>query len=185
MARMKDTYKNEVVPHLKEKFGLKNLHQVPRLEKIVVSMGVGEAIAEKKRLDAALSDLATITGQKPKVCKAKKSVSQFRLREGMSIGCMVTLRRDRMWEFLDRLISITLPRVRDFRGVSEKAFDGRGNYNMGLPDQSVFPEVNLDRIDFMQGMNITMVISNSTDEMSRELLTKLGMPFRNRHKQAG
>jgi len=188
MSRFADKYKNEIVPALREKFGISNPNAMPRLDKIVVSMGVGKAIAEKKRIDAALGDLATITGQRPKVCKARKSVSQFRLREGMPIGVMVTLRGKRMYEFLDRLISITLPRIRDFRGVNPRGFDGRGNYNLGISEQTVFAEVNLDKVEFVQGMNVTMVVRSSTDEMSREMMRLFGMPFRGQNdaeRQAG
>jgi large subunit ribosomal protein L5 len=178
MARLKDKYREEVVPGLMERFGIKNRMAVPRIEKITVNMGVGKATENKKFLDDAARDLGIISGQKPKITTARGSVSGFRLREGNPIGCMVTLRGRRMYEFLDRLISIVMPRIRDFRGISPRAFDGRGNYSMGLSEQIVFPEIDLDSVEQTQGMNITITIRNGTDETSHELLKGLGMPFR-------
>jgi large subunit ribosomal protein L5 len=176
--RMLEQYTGEVAPKIKEHFKYSNVHQIPRIEKIVVSMGVGKALENGKRLDAAVRDLATIAGQQPVITRARKSVSSFKLRKDQSIGCMVTLRGDRMYEFLDRLISITIPRIRDFRGLGRKSFDGRGNFSMGLTDQYVFPEINIDKVEFTQGMNITIVIRNSSDEESHYLLSSFGMPFR-------
>lgn len=178
MARLQEQYKEKVFPTLLNEFAYKNKMQVPKLEKIVVSMGVGDAIQEKKRLDEASSDMMKITGQKPKVCRARKSVSNFKLREGMPIGCMVTLRGQRMYEFLDRLVNLAIPRVRDFRGLNPKGFDGRGNYNMGFNEQSVFPEIEIDKVQYQQGMNITMVTSAKTDDEARRMLALFGMPFR-------
>ena len=178
MARLKEKYKEEVVPALMERFSLENRMAVPRLDKVTVNMGVGEATENKKFLEDASHDLSVITGQKPKINAARRSVSGFRLREGNPIGCMVTLRGKRMFEFLDRLISIVIPRIRDFRGLSPRSFDGRGNYSMGLSEQIVFPEIDLDSIEHTQGMNVTLTIKNGTDEMSFELLKGLGMPFR-------
>jgi large subunit ribosomal protein L5 len=178
MARLMDKYRSEVVPALMERFGIQNRMAVPRIDKVVVNMGVGKATENKKFLDDAARDLGVITGQKPKITTARGSVSGFRLREGNPIGCMVTLRGRRMYEFLDRLISIVIPRIRDFRGVSPRAFDGRGNYSMGLAEQIVFPEIDIDSVEQAQGMNITITIKNGTDEMSFELLKGLGMPFR-------
>ena len=176
--RLRQRYGDEIAAGLKDKFKLKNVHEVPRLQKIVVNMGVGKAIENKKRLDAAMKDLATITGQKPQIRKAKRSVAGFKLREGWNIGCRVTLRDDRMYEFMDRLLSVAIPRIRDFRGIKRKSFDGRGNFSMGLPDQLVFPEINVDRVEWPQGMDIAFVITGGSDAMSFELLSKLGMPFR-------
>ncbi len=176
-ARMLTTYREEVVPQLQEEFQFRNPYEVPRLEKIVVNIGLGEAIANARALDAAIDDLATITGQKPIVTRAKKSVAGFRLREGMPIGTKVTLRGARMYEFLDRLIGTALPRIRDFRGLSPTSFDGRGNYTLGLSEQIVFPEIDYDSIDRTRGMEITIVSTASTDEEGRRLLTLLGMPF--------
>lgn len=176
--RLLEKYENDIKGALKEKFALSNIHQVPRLRKIVVNMGVGEAIENKKRLDAAMDDMAIITGQRPKLCRAKRSVAGFKLREEMPIGCKVTLRGYRMWEFLDRLISVAIPRIRDFRGIKSNSFDGRGNFSMGLAEQVVFPEINLDKVEWVQGMDITMVISGGSDEMSLALLTQIGMPFK-------
>lgn len=181
--RFKSYYDETVRPALIEKFGYKNPHQVPRLEKITLNMGVGEAIADKKVLDLASSALADITGQRPVLTLARKSLAGFRLREGMPIGCMVTLRRQRMYEFMDRLVSIVLPRVRDFRGISRKAFDGRGNYSMGLSEQLVFPELNPDKYAKPQGMNIVFVTSARTNEEGFELLDLMGMPFRQAQKK--
>lgn len=176
--RLLEKYEGEIRAALQEKFALSNVHQIPRLKKVVVNMGVGEAIENKKRLDAAMDDLAIITGQRPKLCRAKRSVAGFKLREEMPIGCKVTLRGHRMYEFLDRLISVAIPRIRDFRGIKRNSFDGRGNFSMGLAEQVVFPEINLDKVEWVQGMDITMVIGGGSDEMSQELLTLLGMPFK-------
>ncbi len=178
MIRLKEKYTKEIVPTMVESFSYSNSLAVPRLDKITVSMGVGEVISEAKRLDAAAKDLALITGQKPIITKAKKSVAGFRLREGMSIGCKVTLRGDRMYEFFDRLISIVIPRIRDFRGFPEKSFDGRGNYSLGLSEQIVFPEISIDNVDYVQGMNVTVTIAKSSDEESLELMQLFGFPFR-------
>ena len=176
--RLKDRYRTEIVPAMLERFGYGNVMAVPRIEKITVSMGVGKATENAKIMDAAVSDLASITGQRPIVTRSRKSISQFRLRQGQAIGCKVTLRGARMYEFLDRLISVVIPRIRDFRGLRRNAFDGRGNYNMGLQDQLVFPEINLDKVEHVQGMNITITVRNGSDESSRELLRLFGMPFR-------
>jgi large subunit ribosomal protein L5 len=178
MVRLKDKYAEEDVPSLMERFSIENRMAVPRLDKITVNMGVGEATENKKFLEDASRDLGVITGQKPKINPARRSVSGFRLREGTPIGCMVTLRGKRMYEFLDRLISIVIPRIRDFRGLSPRSFDGRGNFSMGLSEQIVFPEIDLDSVEHTQGMNVTITIRNGTDEMSFELLKGLGMPFR-------
>ncbi len=178
MARMQEKYRKEVVPELAKELGRENPHALPRLEKIVVSMGLGKAIGERKRLDEATGQLALITGQKPQITKSRKAVSGFRLREGMEIGARVTLRGKRMYEFLDRLIVLALPRVRDFRGVSFKAFDGRGNYSMGLNEQLVFPEIDPDKVTFVQGMNITMVTTARSNDEGLLLLKKMGVPFR-------
>jgi large subunit ribosomal protein L5 len=176
--RLKEKYKNEVTPSLTKEFGYTNPMSVPKLEKIVINMGLGEAIQNAKILDAAVMDLATIAGQRPVITKAKKSIAAFKLREGMSIGTMVTLRGDRMYEFLDRFISITLPRVRDFRGISAKSFDGRGNYTIGLRDQLIFPEIDFGKVDKARGMNVCIVTSAKSDEEARALLRQMGMPFR-------
>jgi large subunit ribosomal protein L5 len=176
--RFKDTYNSQAVPKLIEQFKYQNVHQVPRFDKVVVNRGLGEAASNAKALEASLSELAIITGQKPVVTKARKSIANFKLRQGMPIGVMVTLRRERMWEFFDRLVSISLPRVRDFRGVSGRAFDGSGNYTLGLKEQIVFPEVNFDKVDKVKGMNITIVTTAETNEEAKELLAQLGMPFR-------
>lgn len=178
MARLKEKYVNEVIGRLKEKFGYKNIMQVPELEKIVINMGLGEAIQNAKAIDAAVGDLSTITGQRPVVTRARKSIAGFKLRAGMPIGCKVTLRGERMYEFADKLFNIALPRVRDFRGVSGKAFDGRGNYTLGIREQLIFPEIEYDRIDKIRGMDIVFVTSAKTDEEAKELLAQLGMPFR-------
>jgi len=178
LPRLQEKYENEILPGLKEAFGRTNRLALPRLEKIVVNMGVGTATQEKKHIEDAVSAMTEVTGQKPIVTVARKSVAGFRLREGMAIGCKVTLRRQRMYEFLDRLISIALPRVRDFRGISRTAFDGRGNYSLGLTEHLVFPELNPDKYTRPQGMNITVVISGDSDAESLELLTRLGMPFK-------
>jgi large subunit ribosomal protein L5 len=178
MARLKETYRAELVPQLMKELQLKNVMEVPRIEKVVVNMGLGEAIQNIKVLESAVEELGRITGQKAVITKAKKSIATFKLREGMPIGCMVTLRRDRAFEFLDRLINIALPRVRDFKGVSPKAFDGRGNYTLGIREQLIFPEVDLEKIDKVKGMNVTIVTTARTDEEGRALLSGLGMPFR-------
>jgi large subunit ribosomal protein L5 len=178
MARLLEKYKNEVLPALQSELGISNKLAVPRLVKIVISMGMGKAAANKQLIDVAATELGLITGQKAMVCNAKKSVSNFKLRQGMPIGLKVTLRGERMYEFLDRLVSVALPRVRDFRGISPKGFDGRGNYNMGLSEQSVFPEIPADKIQFQQGMNITMVTTAKKNEHAFKLLDKMGMPFR-------
>ena len=177
MNRMHERYSKEVAPALFKSFGFKNVMQVPRIEKVVVNIGVGEALDNPKALDAATSDLTIITGQKPIQTKARKSIANFKLREGRLIGTKVTLRGDRMWSFIDRLLNIALPRVRDFRGVSANAFDGRGNYTLGLKDQLVFPEIEYDKIDKLRGMEITIVTSAKNDEQARALLQLLGMPF--------
>lgn len=179
MARLKETYQNEIVPKLRAEFNYKNLMEVPRIEKVVVNMGLGEAIQNVKILDSAAAELSAITGQKAVITKAKKSIASFKLREGMPIGCMVTLRRDRMYEFLDRLMNVALARVRDFKGVSGKAFDGQGNYTLGIKEQLIFPEINYDQIDKIKGMNVTIVTSAKTDEEGKALLKHFGMPFRN------
>jgi len=178
MARLLERYKTEIVPALKKQLGTENVHALPKLEKIVVSMGVGKALENKNALDAAAKDLGVITGQKPQVCRARKSVAGFKLRKGQEIGLKVTLRGDRMYEFLDRLISIVIPRIRDFRGLSPKAFDQAGNYNMGISEQVVFPEINLDRLEFVQGMNITIGVKARKPNESLELLRRFGVPFR-------
>ncbi|MBI5484659.1 MAG: 50S ribosomal protein L5 [Deltaproteobacteria bacterium] len=179
MARLKDLYIKDVVPNLMKDFNYKSVMEVPKVEKIVVNMGLGEAIQNVKILDSASEELALITGQKAVITKAKKSIASFKLRQGMPIGCMVTLRKDRMYEFLDRLVNVSLPRVRDFKGVPAKAFDGQGNYSLGIKEQLIFPEINYDKIDKIKGMNITIVTTAKTDEEGRALLRMLGMPFRN------
>ena len=178
MSRMRDRYSKEVVPALAKEFGYTNVMAIPKIEKIVVNMGLGEATGNAKIVDTGVDEIARVTGQKPVVTRAKKSIAQFKVRQGMPIGAMVTLRGDRMWEFLDRLISIALPRVRDFRGVSPKGFDGRGNYTLGLKDQLLFPEIDYMKVDKARGMNISVVTTAKTDEESRKLLQLLGMPFR-------
>ena len=178
MVRLLERYKESVVAELSKDLGRKNILSNPRLEKIVVSMGVGQAVAEKKRIESATRELALLAGQKPVVCKAKKSVSNFKLRTGYPIGCKVTLRGDRMYEFLDRLISIVIPRVRDFRGLNPQAFDGQGNYSMGVTEQSVFPEIDIDNVDYTQGLNVTLVTTAKSDAEGKNLLARLGMPFR-------
>jgi large subunit ribosomal protein L5 len=177
-ARLKQRYEKEVRPALMQEFGYRNRMQSPRLEKIVVNMGLGEAINNNKILDASLEQLTAITGQKPVVTKARKSIANFKLRQGQSIGAMVTLRGERAYEFLDRLVSIALPRVRDFKGVSPKAFDGKGNYTLGVKEQIIFPEINYDRVEKIKGLNITLVTTARNDEEGRALLRHLGMPFR-------
>ena len=175
--RMKKLYEDRIVKAMTDKFGYKNRMEVPRIEKIVLNMGVGEATQDKKKVEAAASEMEAIAGQKPVITKAKKSIAQFKLREGMPIGCKVTLRRERMYEFLDRLITIALPRVRDFRGLNPKSFDGRGNYAMGLKEQIVFPEINYDRIEKVRGMDVIVTTTAKTDEEARELLRLFGFPF--------
>jgi large subunit ribosomal protein L5 len=177
-ARLKERYQKEVGPAIAKEFGIKNPMAIPRLEKIVINMGMGEAIANAKILDTAADELKSITGQKPVVTKAKKSIASFKLRQGMPIGTMVTLRGDRMYEFLDRLVSVALPRVRDFRGVSPKAFDGRGNYTIGVREQLIFPEIDFNKVEKLRGMNISIVTTARNDELARALLKALGMPFR-------
>ena len=178
MARLLDRYKKEIVPQLSKKFGRENVLSLPRLMKIVVNMGVGKALQDKNRMEQSAEQLAQITGQRPQITKARVAVSGFRLREGNEIGCRVTLRGKRMYEFLDRLISIALPRIRDFRGVNPKSFDGHGNYSLGLAEQLVFPEIDPDKVTFTQGMDITFVTSTNSDDEARELLRQFGMPFR-------
>ncbi len=178
MARLKDYYRNEVIPRLIKEGGYKNIMEVPKIEKIVVNIGLGEAIQNAKAMEAANTDLTTVTGQKPMVRRATKSIANFKLREGMPIGTAVTLRRERMFEFLDRLISVAFPRVRDFRGISPKGFDGRGNYTIGLKEQIIFPEIDYDKIDKIRGMNITIVTTAKTDEEALRLLTFMKLPFR-------
>jgi large subunit ribosomal protein L5 len=182
-ARLREKYENDVRPKLKDAFEIGNVHAIPRLEKIVVNMGVKGAVESKSKVESAARDLGAITGQKPTIRNAKKSIAGFKLREGMPIGCAVTLRRERMWEFADRLISVVLPRIRDFRGVKDK-LDGRGNYTLGIGEQSIFPEIPFDRIEFQQGMDITFVTSAETDEQGYMLLKELGMPFVDRSKKA-
>jgi large subunit ribosomal protein L5 len=178
VARLKQHYTEVVAPSLKEKFGYKNPMQVPKLDKIVINMGVGEAVADRKKLDNAMADLAKISGQKPVATKARKSVANFKLRQGMPIGCKVTLRRERMYEFLDRLVNVALPRVRDFRGVSPKSFDGRGNFALGIREQIVFPEINFDEVDETRGMDVIICTTARTDDEARALLEGFGLPFR-------
>ena len=177
MARMKEYYKNDVAPALMKKFSYKSVMQIPKLDKIVINVGCGEARDNAKVIDAIIGDLSAITGQRPIVCKAKKSVANFKLREGMNIGVKVTLRGDRMYEFLDRLFNVALPRVRDFRGINPNSFDGRGNYNMGLKEQLIFPEIDYDKIDKIRGMDICFVTTATNDEEARELLSLMGAPF--------
>ena len=178
MARLKERYQKEVAPAIAKEFGIKNPMAIPRVQKVVLNMGMGEAIANAKILDTAAEELRAITGQKPVVTKAKKSIASFKLRQGMPIGVMVTLRGERMYEFLDRLVSIALPRVRDFRGISPKAFDGRGNYTIGVREQLIFPEIDFNKVDKLRGMNISIVTTARDDEQARALLKGLGMPFR-------
>lgn len=178
MARLKEYYRSEVVPALKERFNYANVMQVPKIEKVVVNIGVGEAVGDPKTLEAAVRDLETITGQKAIITKAKKSIAAFKIRNGMSIGCKVTLRGDRMYEFLDRLINIALPRIRDFRGVSSQSFDGRGNYNLGIREQLIFPEIEYDKVDKIRGLQVTIATTAKTDEEAFELLKLMGVPFR-------
>ncbi|NLL00177.1 MAG: 50S ribosomal protein L5 [Clostridiales bacterium] len=178
MARLKEFYLNEIVPGMIKKFGYKNVMEVPKLNKIVINMGVGEAKENAKVLEAAAKDMEIIAGQKPVITKAKKSIANFKLREGMSVGCKVTLRGEKMYDFADRLINLALPRVRDFRGVNPNAFDGRGNYALGIKEQLIFPEIDYDKVDKVRGMDIIFVTTAKTDEEARELLTGFGMPFR-------
>jgi large subunit ribosomal protein L5 len=177
LSRLKETYTNEIVPALQKKFNYKNVMQIPKMDKIVVNMGVGEAKDNAKVLESAVSDMQLITGQKPVITKAKKSIANFKIREGMNIGCKVTLRGEKMYDFMDRLINLALPRVRDFRGVNPNAFDGRGNYALGIREQLIFPEVEYDKIDKVRGMDIIFVTTAETDEEARELLTLFNMPF--------
>jgi large subunit ribosomal protein L5 len=179
MARLKEIYKKEVMPALVKQFGYKSTMEVPRINKIVLNMGVGEAIADKKILDNAVADMQKIAGQKPVITKAKKSIAVWKIRTGYPLGCMVTLRQDRMYEFLDRLVSIALPRVRDFRGVSGRSFDGRGNFNMGVKEQIIFPEIEYDKIDSLRGMNITIATTAKTDAEAKALLAAFKFPFKN------
>ena len=178
MSRLKDQYNSEIKDAMVKKFGYKNVMQIPKLDKIVINMGVGEAKENKKLLDTAIADLETITGQKAVVTTAKKSIANFKLREGMPIGCKVTLRGERMYEFADRLINLALPRVRDFRGINPNAFDGRGNYSLGIKEQLIFPEIEYDKVDKVRGMDVCFVTTAKTDEEARELLTLFGMPFK-------
>ena len=178
MATLKERYKTEIIPALRKRFGYRNVMEVPKLVKIVINVGLGEAIQNIKLLDACAVELAAITGQRPIVTKARKSIAQFKVREGMPIGCMVTLRRDRMYYFLDRLINIAMPRVRDFKGVSPNAFDGRGNYTLGLREQLMFPEIDYDKVEKATGLNVSIVTTAKTDEEAMELLRMMGMPFR-------
>jgi len=177
-ARLLDLYKNEITSKLSEEFGYQNVHQIPKLQKIVVNMGVGEAAANSKLLDKAAEELGLITGQKPSIRRARKSIANFKLRAGQPIGCTVTLRGERMWEFFDRLVSVSLPRVRDFKGISNKAFDGRGNYSLGIREQIIFPEVDYDKVERVTGVNVTVCTTAPNDAEGRALLTHLGMPFR-------
>lgn len=179
VSRLRTKYQKEIVPHLMKELSFDNTMQVPRLEKVVVNMGLGEAVQNAKLIETAAAELAAITGQKPVIAKAKKSIATFKLRQGMPIGVKVTLRKDLMWDFVDRLTAIALPRTRDFKGVSPKAFDGRGNYTLGIREQIIFPEIDYDKVDSIKGMNVTFVTSAETDEHGRALLKSLGMPFRN------
>ena len=176
MNRLRQKYENEVKNQMVEKFGYKSVMQIPTIDKIVINMGIGDAVSNSKVLDEAVAELALITGQKPVITRAKKSIAGFRLREGMPIGCKVTLRGERMYDFLDKLVSVSLPRVRDFRGVSKKSFDGRGNYTLGVKEQLIFPEIDFDKVNKVRGMDIVVVTTANTDEEARELLTQLGMP---------
>ncbi|MCX5779419.1 MAG: 50S ribosomal protein L5 [Firmicutes bacterium] len=178
MAKLFEQYKQEITPKMMEKFAYKSVMQVPKVDKVIINIGVGEAIQNPKALDGAVNDLMIITGQKPVITKAKKSIAGFKLREGMPIGCKVTLRGERMYDFLNRLVNIVLPRVRDFRGVSPQAFDGRGNYSLGIKEQTIFPEIEYDKIDKIRGLEVVIVTTAKTDEEARELLKSMGMPFR-------
>jgi large subunit ribosomal protein L5 len=177
MSRLKEKYQSEITPSLMGKFNYQSVMQVPNIEKIVINMGVGDAVSNSKALDTAVEELTLIAGQKPVITKAKKSIAGFRLREGMPIGAKVTLRGERMYQFLDKLVSVSLPRVRDFRGVSKKSFDGRGNYTLGVKEQLIFPEIDYDKVSKVRGMDIVIVTTANTDEEARELLTQVGMPF--------
>ncbi|MFA6012819.1 MAG: 50S ribosomal protein L5 [Desulfobacteraceae bacterium] len=179
MSDLYDYYQSDVIPKLKEKFNYKNIMQVPKVEKIVLNMGLGEAIKNAKILESASAELTLISGQKTVITRSKKSIAAFKLREGMPIGSTVTLRRERMWDFINRLVNVSLPRIRDFRGISGKAFDGRGNYTLGIREQIIFPEIQYDKIDKIKGLNVTVVTSAKTDDEGKELLKLLGMPFRN------
>jgi large subunit ribosomal protein L5 len=178
MSQLQSLYNEQVAPQLKEKFNYQNVHQIPKLKKIVLNMGLGEAIQNIKIIDSAVEELTMIAGQRPVVTRARKSIAAFKLREGMPIGCMVTLRRERMFDFFNKLVNVALPRVRDFRGISPKAFDGAGNYSLGIKEQIIFPEIDYDKIDKIKGMNISIITSAKSDEEGRELLTLMGMPFR-------
>ncbi|MGI8865148.1 MAG: 50S ribosomal protein L5 [Rubrobacteraceae bacterium] len=178
MARLKDVYRSDVAPALKEKFEIQNPMRIPKVGKIVVNMGVGEAVVNSKAMDGAVADLTKITGQKPQIRRARKSIAGFKIREGMPVGARVTLRNERMWEFLDRLVSVALPRVRDFRGISPKSFDGRGNFALGLKEQLIFPEISYDSVDATRGLDVAVGTTAETDDEARELLRLLGMPFR-------
>ena len=178
MARLRERYRKDVVPHLMKEMGYRNVNQVPRLDKVVLNMGLGEAIQNAKVMDSAVAELTAIAGQKPVVTKSRKAIANFKLRENMAIGCMVTLRGERMYEFLDRLMNLALPRVRDFRGVSDRAFDGRGNYSLGVREQIIFPEIELDKIDKVRGLTVSIVTTAKTDAEGKALLQALGMPFR-------
>jgi large subunit ribosomal protein L5 len=184
MPRLLDQYKTKIVPALQQELGRQNVLSIPRMKKVVISMGLGKALAEKKRMEVAQKELAQISGQKPIICKARVSVSNFKLRRGYEIGLKVTLRGARMWEFLERLISIAIPRTRDFRGLNPNGFDGRGNYSLGLAEQTVFPEIDADKVEFQQGMNITMVTSARSDSEGLRLLSLLGLPFRKEERAA-
>ncbi len=177
MARLKDKYQNEVAPAMMKKFGYKNVMEIPKVEKVIVNMGVGEAVGNPKALDSAVNDLMMIVGQRPVISRAKKSIAAFKIRQGMAIGTKVTLRGERMFQFLDKLFNVALPRVRDFRGVSPKSFDGRGNYTLGIKEQLIFPEIDYDKVDKIRGMDIIVVTTAKTDEEARELLRLMGMPF--------
>lgn len=181
-ARLYTVYKNDIAPALRKEFGLENALAVPRIQKIIINVGVGDAVADRKRLDTVAANVAQITGQRPVLTKARKSISNFKLRDGMPIGCKVTLRRSRMYEFIDRLVNLALPRTRDFQGVSDKGFDGRGNYTMGIKEHAIFPEIDVDKIDQMHGMDITFVTSAPTDEQAYALIKSFGMPFVKRNK---
>jgi large subunit ribosomal protein L5 len=178
MPRLRELYEKEIVPTMMKEFSYKNRMQVPRLHKIVVNMGLGEALQNPKILESSVNELMAITGQKPVVTKARKSIANFKLREGMSIGCVVTLRAEKMWEFFDRLVNIAIPRVRDFKGISARSFDGRGNFSLGIREQIIFPEIDYDKIEKIKGLNVCVVTTARTDEEGRALLTHLGMPFR-------
>jgi large subunit ribosomal protein L5 len=178
MSQLQSLYNEQVAPQLKEKFNYQNVHQIPKLKKIVLNMGLGEAIQNIKIIDSAVEELTMIAGQRPVITRARKSIAAFKLREGMPIGCMVTLRRGRMFDFFNKLVNVALPRVRDFRGISPKAFDGAGNYSLGIKEQIIFPEIDYDKIDKIKGMNISIITSAKSDEEGRELLTLMGMPFR-------